>query len=90
MAELVSVDEIGTAAERLRGIALRTPLIPFTGDVGVAGGLVIKPESLQPTGAFKLRGAYLFKGHKLSHAATLAETGRPSNDTSHLDYSRVT
>jgi threonine dehydratase len=58
VAELVSVDEIGTAAERLRGIALRTPLIPFTGDVGVAGGLVIKPESLQPTGAFKLRGAY--------------------------------
>jgi threonine dehydratase len=58
VAELVSLDEIGTAAERLRGVALRTPLIPFTGDVRVAGGLVIKPESLQPTGAFKLRGAY--------------------------------
>jgi threo-3-hydroxy-L-aspartate ammonia-lyase len=58
VAELVSLDEIGTAARRLRGVALRTPLIPFTGDVSVAGGLVIKPESLQPTGAFKLRGAY--------------------------------
>jgi threo-3-hydroxy-L-aspartate ammonia-lyase len=58
VAELVSLDEIGTAAERLRGVALRTPLIPFTGDVRAAGGLVIKPESLQPTGAFKLRGAY--------------------------------
>jgi threonine dehydratase len=58
VAELVSLDEVGTAAGRLRGVAFRTPLIPFTGDVRVPGGLVIKPESLQPTGAFKLRGAY--------------------------------
>jgi threonine dehydratase len=58
VAELVSVDEIRTAARRLRGVAVRTPLIPFTGEAVAAGRLVVKPESLQPTGAFKLRGAY--------------------------------
>ena len=39
-------------------MAVRTPLIPFTGAVKAGGALLIKPESLQPTGAFKLRGAY--------------------------------
>jgi len=58
VAELVSLDEIGTAAKRLRGVAVRTPLIPFTGLAKGASTLLIKPESLQPTGAFKLRGAY--------------------------------
>ena len=39
-------------------MAVRTPLIPFTGEAKAAGSVLIKPESLQPTGAFKLRGAY--------------------------------
>ena len=39
-------------------MAVRTPLVPFTGSVRAAAPLLIKPESLQPTGAFKLRGAY--------------------------------
>ena len=55
MAELVSVDEVRAAARRLAGVAVRTPLIPYAGG---PGNLLIKPESLQPTGAFKLRGAY--------------------------------
>jgi threo-3-hydroxy-L-aspartate ammonia-lyase len=55
VAELVSVDEVRAAARRLAGVAVRTPLIPYVGD---PGNLLIKPESLQPTGAFKLRGAY--------------------------------
>ena len=58
MAELVSLAEITTASSRLRGIAVRTPLVPFTGPSSAAARLLIKPESLQPTGAFKLRGAY--------------------------------
>ncbi|MGH3278826.1 MAG: threonine ammonia-lyase [Trebonia sp.] len=58
MAELVSLDEIGTAAGRLRGVAVRTPLVPFTGQTAAKLRVLIKPESLQPTGAFKLRGAY--------------------------------
>jgi threonine dehydratase len=39
-------------------VTVRTPLIPFTAQAGAAVRLVVKPESLQPTGAFKLRGAY--------------------------------
>ena len=58
MAELVSLTEISAAAGRLRGVAVRTPLIPFTGAAKAGRPLLIKPESLQPTGAFKLRGAY--------------------------------
>jgi threonine dehydratase len=58
VAELVSLDEIRTAADRLRGAVVRTPLVPFTGAARATPNLLIKPESLQPTGAFKLRGAY--------------------------------
>jgi threonine dehydratase len=57
VAELVSLAEIRAAADRLRGVAVRTPLLPL-GEPGAAGPVVLKPESLQPTGAFKLRGAY--------------------------------
>jgi threonine dehydratase len=49
---LVTLDEFRAAAERIRGVALRTPLLPFR------PGTWLKPESLQPTGSFKIRGAY--------------------------------
>jgi len=55
VASLVSVDEIRAAAARLAGVTVRTPLVPFP---GADPGLLVKPESLQPTGSFKLRGAY--------------------------------
>src|SRR5215471_11229236 len=55
VASLVSVGEIRAAAARIAGVAVRTPLVPFP---GVDPLLLVKPESLQPTGAFKLRGAY--------------------------------
>jgi threonine dehydratase len=60
VADLVSLDEIRSAAERLRGVTVRTPLLAFPGAAAALGppALLIKPESLQPTGAFKLRGAY--------------------------------
>jgi threo-3-hydroxy-L-aspartate ammonia-lyase len=60
MADLVSLNEIRAAAERLRGVVIRTPLLAFPGSAAAVGppALLIKPESLQPTGAFKLRGAY--------------------------------
>lgn len=53
---LVSLDDIRAAAARVRSIALVTPLI----DVSAAAGraLFLKCESLQPGGAFKIRGAY--------------------------------
>lgn len=49
---LVTRDEITAARRRIDGRVLRTPLVPL-GDSGV----VVKAESLQRTGAFKLRGA---------------------------------
>ena len=55
MPQLVSISEIRAAAERLDGVALRTPLVQFPLP---ERGLLLKPESLQPTGSFKLRGAY--------------------------------
>src|SRR5262250_1492653 len=55
MTALVTVEEIRAAADRLAGVAVRTPLIPFP---ETAPRLLVKPESLQPTGSFKLRGAF--------------------------------
>ena len=55
MTSLVSADEIRAAAARLAGVTVRTPLVPFP---GADPPLLLKPESLQPTGSFKLRGAY--------------------------------
>ncbi len=52
---LVTIEDIRAAADRLKGIALRTPLVTF--DAGPPL-IVLKAESLQPIGAFKIRGAY--------------------------------
>jgi threonine dehydratase len=54
-APLVTIDEVRAAAERLRGVALRTPLVAFGPPEAETW---LKAESLQPIGAFKLRGAY--------------------------------
>jgi threonine dehydratase len=73
MPHLVTVAEIEEAAERLRGVAVRTPLVPLPFS---DPPLFIKPESLQPTGAFKLRGAY-------SAIAALPETDRAKGVITH-------
>jgi threonine dehydratase len=52
---LVTLDAIRAAADRLRGITIRTPLLAFGAP---ADRRFLKAESLQPIGAFKLRGAY--------------------------------
>jgi threo-3-hydroxy-L-aspartate ammonia-lyase len=54
MAQLVSVAEIREAATRLHGVTVYTTLVPFPR----LSPLLIKAESLQPVGSFKLRGAY--------------------------------
>ena len=53
---LVTLDEFQAAAARIAGVAVRTPLLRFRplGD----GLTFVKPECLQPTGSFKIRGAY--------------------------------
>ncbi|RFS83752.1 threonine/serine dehydratase [Actinomadura spongiicola] len=62
MADLISLPEIERAAERIAGVAVRTPLVPFRHDPAAtpagAPSLLVKAESLQPIGAFKIRGAY--------------------------------
>ncbi len=54
---MIGLGDIGEARRRLRGVALRTPLVPCPHS-RPGRALYFKPESLQPTGAFKLRGAY--------------------------------
>jgi threonine dehydratase len=55
---LVSLDDVRAAARGLAGVALRTPLVVF-GTARKGGATVLlKAESLQPVGAFKIRGAY--------------------------------
>jgi threonine dehydratase len=49
---IVGIEEIREAAERIRGVATRTPLLRWDERTW------LKPESLQPIGAFKMRGAY--------------------------------
>ncbi|HEX5825186.1 MAG TPA: threonine/serine dehydratase [Candidatus Limnocylindrales bacterium] len=53
---LVGIEAIRAAATTLRGIATRTPLVPFGRP---EARRFLKAESLQPIGAFKIRGAYV-------------------------------
>jgi threonine dehydratase len=54
--ELVGIDDIRGAARVLRGIAIRTPLVPYGRP---EDAIFLKAESLQSIGAFKIRGAYV-------------------------------
>ncbi|MCW2657175.1 MAG: Threonine dehydratase [Jatrophihabitans sp.] len=54
---VVTIDDVRAAAERIAGRVVGTPLLPFPA-AGRGRPLWLKPESLQPTGAFKLRGAF--------------------------------
>jgi threonine dehydratase len=49
-----TMEEVQAARERLRGVAVRTPLLQLHGSETVW----IKPEVLQPVGSFKMRGIY--------------------------------
>jgi threonine dehydratase len=54
--ELVTAAQFAEARERLHGAVLHTPLVRLTSATDTVAYL--KPESLQPIGSFKLRGAY--------------------------------
>lgn len=56
---MIDVHEVEAAAARLDGIAVRTPLFEAV-ELGEAlrGRVLVKPENLQRTGSFKIRGAY--------------------------------
>jgi len=68
---MVSLESFRQAQQRLRGIAARTPLVQYFPPNHTQNDRVlrIKPESLQPIGSFKLRGAY-------NKIATLSEQER--------------
>ena len=54
---MITLDDVRLAQRRVQGVALRTPLVPCPrGEEDRL--LYFKAENLQPTGAFKLRGAY--------------------------------
>ena len=56
MSEFITLADIRDAAKRLSKIARITPLLDVSAQAGRR--LLLKCESLQPSGAFKIRGAY--------------------------------
>ncbi|MGA2005050.1 MAG: threonine/serine dehydratase [Terriglobales bacterium] len=54
---MVTLNDILRAQTLLQGVAVRTPLLQWTGATAKRQ-LFLKLENLQPIGAFKLRGAY--------------------------------
>ena len=70
MSDLPVLDDVLRAAERLRGVAIHTPLLRSDRLDALTGGrILLKPEVLQRTGSFKIRGAY-------NRLKQLVETGR--------------
>lgn len=60
---IIGIDAIRLAAERLAGVAHRTPVLTSrTLDVQSRATVLMKAENFQRTGAFKFRGAY----HKIA------------------------
>ena len=57
-APLVTLEDVRRAAANLAGVAARTPLVPFGTVPGGSAQVLLKAESLQGIGAFKIRGAY--------------------------------
>ena len=56
---MIGIQDVEDAARRLAGVSVRTPLLRcFELDQRVGGVVLLKPECLQRTGSFKIRGAY--------------------------------
>jgi threonine dehydratase len=73
---LVGPADIEAAQRRIAGVALRTPLLPAAWASADGRDLALKPENLQPIGAFKIRGAY-------NAIAALSEGERPAMIVTH-------
>src|SRR5688572_26710781 len=59
--ELVSIGAIHAAADTLKTVAVRTPLLRASAlSEELGASIFLKPEMLQRSGAFKFRGAYSF------------------------------
>jgi len=57
---MITLTQLHEAQARLKGVAVHTPLVRYfeLNPGSATGELYFKPESLQPIGSFKLRGAY--------------------------------
>ena len=56
---LPTIDDVRSAAERLQGVAHRTPVLTSQSlDIETGASLFMKAECFQRTGSFKFRGAY--------------------------------
>lgn len=61
LSPLVGLNDIRAAADILRGVAVRTPLLPDDAlSERLGAPILYKPETLQRGGAFKFRGAYTY------------------------------
>jgi len=57
--DLPTFADIEDAAQRIRGVTVHTPLLRYDGlDKAIGAPVWIKPETLQRTGSFKMRGAW--------------------------------
>jgi threonine dehydratase len=68
---MITLTDLQKARTRLKGVAVHTPLVRYFGAGTADEELYFKPESLQPIGSFKLRGAY----NKIA-SLTVEERGR--------------
>ena len=57
MLELPKLEEIQAAADRIKGVAVRTPLVPLH-SYCTEQDIYLKPEILQPITSFKIRGMF--------------------------------
>ena len=56
---LPTVADVDAAAARIKGVAIRTPLVNSPAlDERLGARVFLKAETLQRTGSFKFRGAY--------------------------------
>ena len=59
MTTTLGIADVQAAAGRIRGVAVRIPLLRSDAlDAATGGQVFLKPECLQRTGSFKFRGAY--------------------------------
>lgn len=79
-ARLVTLSDIRAAGERIGDLVVRTPVLAVPHPVDAGQVLWCKAESLQPTGAFKLRGAYNAILHQFEHAKAVGVVAQSSGN----------
>ena len=84
--DLPTAADVDAAAQRLKGVALHTPLVTSPVLDALTGGRVfLKCETLQRTGSFKFRGAYnkvssIPEGHRAGGLDIATITGHSLKD----------